>query len=154
MPPFALRAKLLPPLFSGAASFLPSSCPLHRPHFFQCRSFLYHSLRPISEHLVSLIPSFPFSHFFFRRSSGRSHEFANFHDFTLSPSSPLCSALAPLSCFNVQFRLWDEIRGTVTSLIYSLGDCNRVVSSIIHEYAMLHRLSICKLKLVEDISII
>lgn len=63
--------------------------------------FLSPSLRGRSQnHLVSLVLSFLFSHFFFRRSCGRSHEFANFHDFTLLLASVYAS-FAPLSCRTV-----------------------------------------------------
>lgn len=82
--------------------------------------------------------SFPFSHFFFMRSSGRSHEFANFHDSTLRLSHPPFmsrSLLFPVAASNFVCGA-----KSVTSLcrrIYRLRGLHPI-RSIIHECASLH----------------
>lgn len=97
------------PSFLEPCSFLPY--PLDRSHLSNATSLSITSW-PILEHLVllslsfslssshSLFPIlFSFFYFFFMHSSGRSHEFANFHDSTLRLFDPsFMSCLPPLSC--------------------------------------------------------
>lgn len=140
MPPFALRAKLLPSLFRSRVLpilLVPSTSP---PTFPMSFFSLYHSMADLETYRFSrFFFLFPFSHIFL---GVRAVVCTSLQTFMISccvkrrfhPPFMLCLPLFLVSTF----RLRDEILDIVMCLIYRLKDCNRAKSClIIHECTML-----------------